>query len=339
MKSEMFYIKRNEKGIAEIKEFSSGDYALAQARMVDELLTEYSVGYKNQDFVGDNHFPIVKMEKRVGRIPTFGTEIFKSYVTTRALGSPVAHIATQEGYTLTSLSEHSLGFDIDRQVLDEWGGTPDQLLLSKQSQVSAGIGLDRELQQAQLATTASNYASGLATTPTVPWSTNGDAYADIDDMISSIVSACGRFPGIMTISYGAYKLLKRNKSILDRIRYQGTQGAPAKVTTQTLAALFDIPEVQVARAIVGLGVEGGVNQTALTKSFVWDYFNTNCIALAVKGVGWMELSFGYTYQKTNSPIVESWYDNKTKSQNYDEQHFFDALAVSNQAGGLLYGMS
>ncbi len=339
MKSELFYIKRNSAGIAEAHEFSSGDYALAQERIADELLTQYSVGYKNQDFVGDKHLPIVKMEKRIGRIPAFGQEIFKSYVTTRSLGAPVQHIETQDGYIITSLSEHSLGFDIDRQILDEWAGTVDQLLLSKQSQVSGGIGLDRELQQAQLATTPAHYATGLATTPSVAWSDNGDAYADIDDKISAIVAACGRFPSVMTISYGAYRLLKRNKSILDRIRYQGTQGAPAKVTTDTLSALFDIPLVQVGRAILGLGTEGGVNQTALTKTFVWDHFETNCVALAVTGLGWQELSFGYTYQKNLSPIVESWWDNRTKSQNYDEQHFFDALGVSNEAGGLLYGMS
>lgn len=339
MKSNMFYIKRNPAGIAEAHEFSSGDYALAQARIVDELLTEYSIGYRNQAFIGDKHFPVVKMDKRAGRIPTFGEEIFKLYVTTRALGAPVQHISTQEGYTQASLSEHSLGFDIDRQILDEWAGTVDQLLLSKQTQVSAGIGLDRELQQAQLATTPGNYASGLSSTPSLKWSANGDAYADIDGRITDIVKACGQRPVVMSVSYGAYLLLKRNKAILDRIRYQGTQGAPAQVTPLTLQALFDIPEVNIGMAIVGTGVEGGVNQTALTHSFVWDYFQTNCVALAVKGVGWMQLSFGYTYQKTDSPIVESWWDNKTKSQQYDEQHFFDALAVSNKSGGLLYGMS
>lgn len=334
-----FYIVRDASGHAQIREFTSaGDYALAQARITDELLTQYSIGYKNQAFVGDNHFPTVTMEKRMGRIPVFGKEVFKSYVTTRALGAPVTHIVTQEGYLIASLSEHSLGFDVDRQILDEWAGTPDQLLISKQRKVSAGIAMDRELQQAQLATTPANYGTGLATTPTAKWSTVGDAYVDIDNRITDIIKACGQRPTGMTISYGAFLLLKRNKAILDRIRFQGTQGAPAQVTVATLAALFDMPDIKIGMGIVGDGTGGGKNQDDLTNAFIWDYFQANCVALAVKGLGWEELSFGYTYAKKNSPIVESWWDNKTKSQNYDEQHFFDALVVSDIAGGLLYGM-
>lgn len=337
-----FIVRSKQTGKAELIELA--DYTLAQARISDPVLTEYSLGYKNADMKGDVHFPTIETDKLSGRFPVFGREAFISYATTRALGQRVKHIETSEGYAQLSLSEHSLGFHIDRLELSEWAGSPDQLLITKQTQVEDAIALDREVQQAQLATTVGNYAAGYVYDASK--AATGIDFSQVDlwqlitNAILAVQLATGRRPAVMTLSPQALLNIGFNQSILDRIKYRGDKADPADVTEQTLAALFNIKTVQTAYAVVDQGSGGGVGQATNANSFVWDGVGTTSgnIALATAGKGWGEMSFGYTYQKKGSPIVESYYKNENKTQNYDSEHFFDAMIVKNNAGFLIHGV-
>lgn len=334
-------VRSKTTGKAELLEYA--DYTLSQARISDPVLAQYSIGYKNADMKGNVHFPIIDTDKLSGRFPAFGREAFISYATKRALGQRVKHIETSEGYVQLALSEHSLGFHIDRLELSEWAGSADQLLVTKQGQVDDAIALDLEIQQAQLATTVGNYANGYsynaAKANTGMDSTEIDLYELIDNALLAVLLATGKRPSVMTLSPKAKHVIGANQSILDRMKYQGMPADPAKVTLQTIANMFDIKTVQVAEAVVDQGSGGGVDQATNTPGFVWDTVGTTSgnIALAVAGKGWGEMSFGYTYKKKGSPIVESYYENRTKTQNYDSEHFHDAMLVKNNAGFLIYG--
>ena len=54
---------------------------------LDQFLTNYSIVYRNQDFVGGRLFPDFPVSKQNDRYPIFGFERFKAYNTERAPGS------------------------------------------------------------------------------------------------------------------------------------------------------------------------------------------------------------------------------------------------------------
>ncbi len=51
---------------------------------LDQFLTNYSVVYRNQDFVAGRLFPDFPVSKQNDRYPIFGFERFKAYQTERA---------------------------------------------------------------------------------------------------------------------------------------------------------------------------------------------------------------------------------------------------------------
>jgi hypothetical protein len=55
--------------------------------------------------------------------------------------------------------------------------------------------------------------------------------------------------------------------------------------------------------------------------------------------GGIEPAFGYTWERMNSPVVESYYENQTKSQVWDYEHFFDPAVTLNSAGGQYYSLA
>ena len=58
-----------------------------------------------------------------------------------------------------------------------------------------------------------------------------------------------REPNKITLGVNAFTALTRNPSILERIKYQGSEANPASVTENVLAQLFGLDEVIVAKAV------------------------------------------------------------------------------------------
>ena len=61
---------------------------------------------------------------------------------------------------------------------------------------------------------------------------------------------------VLLLGHETYTALTENDAIIDRIKYGQTPGAPAMVTRQALAALFEIDRIEVMSAIVNTAPEG-----------------------------------------------------------------------------------
>jgi hypothetical protein len=334
----------NQHGVRELKEFAA-DSALSILRIADPVATNFVQGSTNAELVGDKIFTPVRMAKESGRFPAFGQEAFVIPTDLkRSIGGRVARINTQSGYIQMSLSEYALGTTIENRERNEWAGAPEMLLNAKLNTVTQKIALLREKNQAVLATTSGNYASGLSLSgASKSWATNGDAVKDMLDLIELVQSKIGMRPNKVWFSPAAWALWRRNTSVIDLIKYQGTPGSPAQITQQATAALLQVSECVVGYAVHGTGGKasgGGKGQDALTTSFLWDSVQSANAGCAVVGTGGgIEPAFGYTYERVNSPVVESYYENQTKSQVWDYEHFFDAAITLNTAGGLYYSLA
>jgi len=342
------WAKNLHTGALELKEFAS-DSQLGLLRIADPVSTSLVQGYMPQtELIGDKLFTPVRMAKESGKFPAFGKEAFVIPTDLkRAIGGKVARILTQSGSITMSLSEYALGTAIENRERNEWAGTPEMLLNSKLNTVASKIALLREKNQAVLATTNGSYASGLSTSgASKKWggaTPTGDAVKDMLDLILLVQSYHGVRPNKVWFSPAAWALWRRNPAVLDLLKYQGTPISPAQVTKQGTAALLEVAECLVGYAVYGTGAKGGgggVGKADLTMAYLWDSVNTACAGAMVVGTGGgIEPAFGYTYERLNSPIVESYYENATKSQVWDYEHFFDAAVTLTSAGGQYYSLA
>jgi hypothetical protein len=108
--------------------------------------------------------------------------------------------------------------------------------------------------------------------------------------------------------------------------------------------LLEVSKVIVGYATNGTpslpGADGGKGKSALTMAYLWDSVYSACAGCAIVGSGGgFEPAFGYTWERMNSPVVESYYDNTTKSQVWDYEHFFDPAITLNTAGAIYYSLA
>jgi len=339
------YVRNPQTGLLDVKEFASNS-ELGLLRISDPVATNLIQGYTNAQMIGNKIFTPVRMAKETGRFPAFGKEAFVIPANIkRGLGEKVQRLQTQSGYVTQSLSEYALGVAIENRERNEWAGSPDMLVNAKLTQVADRIALYRESLQAILATTAGSYLSGLSLSgASKKWggtSPTGDSVKDMLDLILLVQSYTGKRPNVVSFSPAGWALWRRNPAVIDLIKYGGTPGNPAFVTPQASAALLDVEEVLVGYAVSGTGTSGGgVGKAALTMSYVWDSVQSANAMCFVRGNGGgIEPAFGYTWERMNSPVIESYYDNATKSQVWDYEHFFDPAVTLPSAGGLYYSLA
>ena len=328
-----------------LKEFAS-DSALGLLRIADPVLTSLVQGYPvPTNFIGDKIFTPVRMAKESGKFPAFGKEGFVIPTDLkRAIGGRVARILTQSGSMQMTLSEYALGTSIDNRERNEWPGSPEMLLNSKLNTVTTKIARLREKNQAVLATTAGSYATGLAISgASKAWGSTGDAVKDMLQLIQDVQVYNDVRPNVVWFSPAAWLLWRRNKAVLATIQFGSNAASPANVTTTLTAQLLEVQEVLIGYAGYGTGGkggEGGKGKADITNAYLWDSVQSANAGCVVRGTGGgIEPAFGYTWERMNSPIVESYYENQIKSQVWDYEHFFDAAVTKTDGAGLYYSLA
>jgi hypothetical protein len=328
----------------ELKEFAA-DSQLGFLRIADPILTKNSQGYPRQmGFIGDELFPSLRMQKESGRFPAWGKEalVIPSNLK-RGVGQRVALMTNQTGWVTMALDEYAEGFPVENREVNEWAGSSDQLLNGRQSIVDSHIALVREQIQMTLATTASGYDTGFSLSgASKAWASSGDATKDMLQLIALVQKNNIQRPQIVWFTPTGWYLFTNNPSVFEKIKYGGEPAAPAQLYVggqEAVARLLGVEKVVVAWASYAYGTPGGFLQTTGTVDWLWESVNGACAGCVIRGQGWMVPAFGYTYERENSPIVESWYSNETKSMRYDTEHFFASAITKKNAGGLYYSLA
>lgn len=283
----------------------------AQARVIDPVLTEVALGYKNNEFVGMSLFPQVPVRQRGGKIISFGKEDFMLYNTGRAPGQNTKRV--QFGYSGNpyTLESHSLEGVLPIENQQEANAVPGidlgSVTVGKTQNI---IALRMEKQQADLATNLANYASSNKTTlsGTSQWSDfsgTSDPVKDVEAGKEAVRKSTGKRPNVVVIGATVFASLKQHPKIVERIKYTGRDIA----TPELLASLFDVAEVKIGDAVYA--------DDAGTFSDVW---GKNVILAYTEKGGVKDLgkpSYGYTYQLEGYAVVEEpYFDRSAKSWIY-----------------------
>lgn len=280
-------------------------------RVVDPILTTVAQGYKNADFVGNALFPVVPVSQRGGSIISFAKEDFQLYNTGRAPGAKTSRVQFGCSSGKYALEQHSLEGLVPFEIMQEANAVPGidmgKVAVMKVQNI---IALRTEKAQADLATTAANYAASNKATlaGTDQWS-DYSGISQPNKLIASAIevvrSKVGKRANTVVIGAAVFAALKNHPVIIDRLKYTGRD----VVTTELLASLWDVKRVFVGDAVYA--DDAGTFSDVWGKSVVAAY--TEIGSLADMGLP----SYGYTYRLDGNPAVEVPYqDRNAKSWIY-----------------------
>ena len=231
----------------------------------DNVLTNLSLAYPNNEFVGNRLFPVVTVRKQTDKYYWFGREGWvpedSDY---RAPGTEANEIpGLQVALDTYYASEHALQiavYDEERENVDS-PMSPDA---DATNLVTQKILLGRELAMMNFVTDATKYASTNTVTlsGTAQWNdyTNSDPIGVIRTAMRAFHANVFFEPNTAVIPYQVMSVLEDHPKIMDRIKYTDR----AILTPEIIASVLGLKNVIIPEVASGSGV--GFSMTA---SYLW----------------------------------------------------------------------
>lgn len=278
---------------------------------VDKVLTNISLAYPNNEFVGNKLFPVVPVRKQTDKYYIFGREQWvpedSDYRApgTEANEIPGLKVSLDSYYA----SEHSLEiavYDEERENVDS-PMSPDT---DATNLVTQKILLGRELAMMNFVTDATKYASTNTVTlsGTQQWSdyTNSDPIKSVHDAIRAFHANVFFEPNTAVIPYQVMSILEDHPKILARIMYTDR----GILTPELVAAVLGLKNVIIPEVAYGSGVG-----FAMTASYLWG--KNVLLAYVPSSAGLRVPAFAYEfvwgYPGLGAMQVDRWREEKRKS--------------------------
>ena len=258
---------------------------------VDQILSNVSIEYFNEDYVADTMFPMVPVKYRTGIYFVYDKSKFHIVNDLRSPGQQanvVVYGLTKANYG--PLHDHMLKQQVEDEVVDQ-AMAPLDPKIDATNNVTERMLLSKEYDAYTQMTSATNFTGGVNKTTlsgTSQWSdyTNSDPVGDVQTAFNTVKKAIMKRPNTLLLGYEVYAILRNHPQILERIKYSQL----GVVTPELLAAVFDIPNVVIANAEYNTANEAQTD----SMSYLW---GKNAWVLYSKGAPSIRaVTFGYTLQ-------------------------------------------
>lgn len=262
----------------------------ASAVHVDQALTNISTAYiqSADSYVADRVFPVVSVDKSSDKYFKYTKDYwFRSDAKIRGESSESAG----SGFGITTDSYSCDVWALHKDVSDRIRANADPAIdpdADAARFVANAMMITKEIEWASAYFTTSKWGTDkVGGTNFTKWSDEGasDPIEDIKDGRLTILQNTGFLPNKLTLGIEVYEALKKHPLVLERYKYTSA----ASVTPQLLAALFDVDEVLVAKAIKNTAAEGAT----FSGSFILG--KNALLSYAPPSPGLMLPSAGYTF--------------------------------------------
>jgi hypothetical protein len=275
----------------------------AATRMVDPVVTQLATAYRNEGFVGMQLFPRVQVATRAGKIPVFDNESWRLVNTKHAPGAQIPEVQVSYGTASYSIIDRILNAKVPVELAQEAEVPGFNLRAISLQRVQDVVGLEIEVEQANLARNAANYDSAHKVTLAGATRWTQSTATPINDVKAAKIAirqSTGSNPNTLILSEAAFNALTLHQSFVDRVKYTSS----GSVDVTLIAKLFGVPNIFIASAAVK--ADDG------TVSDVWG--TDAVLAYVPKGGTYLTPSFGYTYYIAGYPYAgPAWWDGKTNS--------------------------
>jgi len=280
---------------------------------IDVILTNISIAWPNNQFVGERLFPMVTVQKQSNMYYIFGREAWAVDPggDIRAPGTEANEIpglkAAKDQYFA---SEHSLQIpvtDEERQNADS-PLSPDR---DGTELVTSKILLAREIAMQSMVMTTGNYPAGNVVTlsGTTQWSdyVNSNPILDVRTAMRTVHASMFIEPNTGIIPYQVMSILEDHPDFIERIKYS-QRGV---LTAELIAAILGIPSV----VVPGVGFNSANPGQTAALGYLWGKdvllaYVPDRPGLKIPAYGY---EFNWGYAGGQEMVTERWREEKRKS--------------------------
>lgn len=229
---------------------------------IDSALSQISVAYRNEQYIGEQIFPMVQVQKKSDYYWIFPASAWqRNDVAVRAPGSRAA----RADYTLTTASYVALTYALAHAIPDEVRANADSALrpdVDGAEYVSDALIRWKEKKIADM-TTGGSGAWVYSTTPGTAWTSDtSDPWGDIDSAVNGVVSTIGAVPNVAVMSWDVWRNLRQHPDFLDRVKYTRPTG---RVEPEDLRSWFGFDKVLIGTSLIDSAQEGATASV----SYIW----------------------------------------------------------------------
>ncbi|HSE44677.1 MAG TPA: major capsid protein [Gemmatimonadales bacterium] len=309
---------------------------------VNRPLTNLSVAFMQRAdaFLAATVFPRVPVDKRSNLYFTYDrTFWFRSDAQRRAPGTESAGGA----YGITTASYSADRWAFHKDIDDPTRENADEALnLDREATeyVAAQLMLRQEIDWA-----AKYFKTGVWTgAPTVATKWDDAASTPIEDINGqsrAIESITGYYPNSLVLGRKTFDNLRQHPDLIDRIKYSAGPGNPAIVNEQTMAQLFGVERVMVAKAVQNTAAEGVPG----SYSYVVDQ-KSALLVYTAGSPGLMTPTAGYTFTWSGAPGANNGFGVRIKrfrmewreSDRVEGEFWYDQKVVAADLGSFFNGV-
>jgi len=231
---------------------------------VDAILSNISIAYTNDTYIGEQIFPAVKVDKQSDKYYIFDQEHwFRDEAKLRAPGGA----SEGGGFSLSTDTYFCQEFAWHDVLPDEVKRNADSILrieTAKVNFVTEKILLKIEREIASKVQTHGNWGNSTQLSGTSQWSDydNSDPIADIETGIQTVQDATGQPVNTMVLSVAVWRKLRHHPQLLDRLAVTSLRTA----TLDTLKALVGVDKILVGSALYNSSNRG----VTASYSHIWN---------------------------------------------------------------------
>jgi len=293
---------------------------------IDKVLTNISVGWPNNGFVGEELFPSLTVVKQSDKYYVFGREAWKPEDDLRAPGTVANEVP---GVALSLDAYYCQEHALQTPVTDEERRNVDSPLAPDRDAtelITSKIMLGREVAMKTLVTTAANYASGLSTTlaGVTQWSdyVNSDPIGVMRAAKAAIHARIFVEPNVAIIPYQVMTVLEDHPDFIERIKYS-ERGI---VTKELIASIIGVDKI----IVPGAGINNAALGQAASLGYLWG--KDVIFAYVPPRPGLKVPAFGYEFT-WGSQYVDRWREAPRKSDLIRCQRSYDLKLVAQGDAG------
>jgi hypothetical protein len=268
---------------------------------VDKILTQFSIAYRNEDYISEMILPVLKVKQRSGKFAKYGKENLK--LEDNLLRAPGARARTMD-YSVSQGSYTCEEHAIEKLVPDEFAANTDDPYDARRDATLFAVDKLWGHQENALATDMAN--TGIITQNTTlsgtsQWSdySLSDPLSDMRTARTTIKTATGKTPNVAVFGWETWLQLQNHPDIVDRVKSVGSTSIEAM--KMAVAQLLEVKTVLIGDAIKNTAVDGQADSLA----FVWG--KHAWLLHVAPRPSLMTPSFGYT-MKDLQRVVDGYRD-------------------------------
>lgn len=246
---------------------------------VNTPLTNMSIAYLQDQnaFVADKVFPIISVAKQGDRYFEFDRGDFNR--NEAAVRAPATE-SVGGGYKLKNSSTYfadvyAYHHDIDDQTLANADSVLNldraamELVMHKLLIKRESVWATNYFASSKWTNDYTGVSSGSGTNTFVQWDQAASTpIEDVRNAKTTVAQSTGFDPNKLTLGRQVYDALVDHADVVDRIKYGQTAGSPAMASANTLAQLFEVEQVLVAKAIQNSGNESNTFEGNNSHAFI-----------------------------------------------------------------------